>query len=825
METPWQDLRYALRSLAKKPGFTSIVVLTLALGIGANTAIFSFVNAILLRPFPYREPERLMILHNKDPKRGANLVSPSIRDYLDYRERQQSFESLACFVTLDFNLPGDGSAAAIPLEVNFASSEFFKVMGIAPHIGRVFAHAEGQPGDDLYSVVISHKLWEERFGEDSNILGKKILLDTTPYRVIGVAPPGFRFGYKYNTNADAWAPLESWLDRFKQTMRASKRDARDGYQVIARLRDGATMEQAQSDVAAIAAQLAQDFPHSNKDVQAFVTQLRETEVGNMRPYVMLLLGAVGFVLLIACANVANLMLVRATAREREMAVRAALGASRARLIGQLLTESILLAGIGGLFGIGLAYGGVRLMKNAIPIELPVWMTFDLDWRVLLFALGISLLTGLLFGIAPALQRTQLNLTQALKEGGRGGDSSTHNRRTRNALVVAEIALALTLLTGAALMMRSLLKLTDVALGIDPRKLLSLYISPPGDKYRERLPYPAYADLYNRILQRLRELPGVEAAGSSHVIPYDGEGNVRTGWLFTIEGQTPEQQRFNPHALSPRVSHDYFTVADIPVLQGRSFFESENLNTQRVCTISQEMAKRFWPNDTPLGKRLKLAPAETEAEWHTVIGVVGDVRYRGLDQETGLAIYLPYNQAAAGAMHLLVRTKDDPTRLIEAARQAIWSVDPQLAIYSARTMETILANSTWQRRLWGSSFTVFAVLALALAAVGIYGVMSYLVGQRTHEIGIRMALGAQRGDVLRLVIGQGLKLVVIGVAIGLIGSLAITRVMASMLFGVSATDPMTFACVALLLIIVAVLACWIPACKAAKVDPMIALRTE
>jgi putative ABC transport system permease protein len=766
-----------------------------------------------------------VILRNQDPKRGADLVSPSIRDYLDYRERQRNFESLACFVTLDYNLPGDGSAAAMPLEVNFASSDFFKTMGVAPHIGRFFAHAEEHPGDDLYSVVISHKLWQERFGSDRNILGRKILLDTTPYTVIGVAQPGFRFGYQYNANADAWAPLESWLERFKQTMRAGKRDARGGYQVIARLREGVTMEQAQADIAAIAARLAQDFPQSNKDVQAFVTPLRETEVGSLRPYVMLLLGAVGFVLLIACANVANLMLVRATAREREMAVRAALGASRARLIGQLMTESVLLAVIGGVFGIGLAYGGVRVMKNAIPIELPVWMTFNLDWRVLLFALGVSLLTGLLFGLAPAFQRTQLNLAEALKEGGRGGDGSIRSRRTRSALVVAEIALALTLLTGAALMMRSFLKLNDVVSGIDPRNLLSLYISPPGDKYRETPPYPAYANLYNRILPRLRELPGVEAAGSSHTVPYDGEGNVGGGWSFTVEGQTPEQQRFNPQTLAPRVSHNYFTVAGIPLLQGRSFFESENLSTQRACVVSQELAKRFWPNDTPLGKRLKLAPAESEAEWRTVIGVVGDVRYQGLDQGTGLAIYLPYNQASAGAMYLLMRTKGDPARLIDAARQAVWSVDPQLAIYSARTMEMILANSTWQRRLWGVSFAVFAALALALAAVGIYGVMSYLVGQRTREIGIRMALGAQTGAVLRMVIGRGLRLVAIGVAIGLIGSLAMTRVMANLLFGVSATDPLTFAGVALSLIIVAFLACWIPARRAAKVHPMIALRTE
>jgi predicted permease len=394
---------------------------------------------------------------------------------------------------------------------------------------------------------------------------------------------------------------------------------------------------------------------------------------------------------------------------------------------------------------------------------------------------------------------------ALKEGGRGGDGSIRSRRMRNALVVAEVALALVLLTGAALMMRSFLKLNDVASGIDPRNMLSLYISPPGDKYRETPPYPAYADLYNRILPRLRELPSVEAAGSSHTVPYDGEGNVVGGWSFTIEGQTPEQQRFNPQALAPRVSHDYFAVAGVPLLQGRSFFESENLNAPRVCVVSQEMAKRFWPIDTPLGKRLKLAPAGSEAEWRTVIGVVGDVRYQGLDQGTGLAIYLPYNQAAAGAMHLLVRTKGDPARSIEAARQAVWSVDPQLAIYSARTMETILANSTWQRRLLGVSFAVFAGLALALAAVGIYGMMSYLVGQRTREIGIRMALGAQGRNVLRLVIGRGLKLVVLGVAIGLIGSLAMTRVVASLLFGVSATDPMTFAGVALLLIIVALLA--------------------
>jgi putative ABC transport system permease protein len=825
METLWQDTRYAARTLLKKPGFTLVVILTLALGIGATTAIFSFVNAILLRPFPYREPDRLMILRNQDPKRGADPVSPSIRDYLDYREQQRSFESLACFVTLAYNLPGDGSTAAMPLQVNFASSEFFKTMGVAPQFGRAFTHAEEQPGNDLYSVVISDKLWHERFGADRNVLGKKMLLDTTPYTVIGVMPPGFRFGYQFNANADAWTPLESWLDRFKETMRGGKREGRAYYQTITRLKDGVTTEQARAEIASIAARLGQDFPSTNKDVQAVLTPLREMEAGNLRPYAMLLLGAVGFVLLIACANVANLLLVRATAREREMAVRAALGASRARLIGQLLTESVLLAVVGGVCGIGLAYGGVRLMKTAIPIELPIWMTFDLDGRVLLFALGVSLLTGLLFGLALALQRSSRPLTETLKEGGRGNAGVAHSRRTRDALVVAEIALALILLTGAALMMRSFLKLNDVATGIDARNLLALYISPPGDKYRETPPFPAYASLYNRILTQMRELPGVAMAGGSNVIPHDGEGSPRKASPFTIEGQTAEQQKFNPQALMPNVSHNYFEVAGIPLRSGRGFYESENLNAQRVTVISQELAKRFWPNESPLGKRLKLAAADAEADWWTIIGVAGDVRYQGLDRETGYAIYLPFNQEAAGDLHLLVKTNGNPSALIEAARQAIWSVDPQLAIYNARTMETVLANSTWQRRLWGFAFAIFALLALALASVGIYGVLSYLVNQRTREIGIRMALGATARDVLQLVIGQGLKLVLVGVLLGLAASLLLTRVMGSLLFNVSATDPLTFASVALLLTLVALFACLLPAWRAAKVDPMIALRQE
>lgn len=825
METLWQDLRFGIRTLRKKPGFTLVVILTLALGIGATTAIFSFVNAILLRPFPYREPERLMILRNQDPKRGADAVSPSIRDYLDYREQQRSFESLACFVTLAYNLPGDGSVAALPLQVNFASADFFKTMGVTPQLGRAFAHAEEQPDSDLYSVVISDKLWHERFGADRNVLGKKMLLDTTPYTVIGVMPSGFRFGFQFNANADAWAPLESWLDRFKTTMRGGKRDSRAYYQTIARLKDGVTTEQARADVASIAARLAQDFHSTNKDVTATLTPLREMEAGNLRPYVMLLLGAVGFVLLIACANVANLLLVRALAREREMAVRAALGASRARLIQQLLTESVLLVMAGGAFGVALAYGGVRLMKLAIPIELPSWMTFDLDWRVLLFALGVSLLTGLLFGLAPALQRSPLNLTETLKEGGRGNAGAAHSRRTRDALVVVEVALALVLLIGAALMVRSFLKLNDVATGIEPRNLLALYISPPGDKYRETPPYPAYASLYNRILTRLRELPGVMAAGGSNVIPHDGEGSPRKPFPFTIEGQTAEQQKFNPQALMPNVSHNIFQVAGIPLLVGRGFYESENLNSQRVAVISQAMAKRFWPNETPLSKRLKLAAAEADADWWTIIGVAGDVRYQGLDQATGYAIYLPFNQDAAGDLHLLVKTNGNPSALIEAARQAIWSVDPQLAIYNARTMETVLANSTWQRRLWGYAFAVFAVLASALASVGIYGVLSYVVSQRTRELGIRMALGATTSNVLRLVMGQGLKLALIGVVCGLAVALLFTRLMTTLLFGVSANDPLTFAGVALLLMLVALIACFVPARRAAKVDPMIALRLE
>jgi putative ABC transport system permease protein len=815
METLWQDIRFGVRTLTKRPGFSTVVILTLALGIGVTTAIFSLIYGILLKPFPYRAPEQLVRIQSVNFKTSQSYRGGSLPDIEDWRRMNRTLEELGAYTTFDSDIRGDGPSEAVKLSQ--LNPQALSILGVTPIIGRMLRPEEDIKGGEVNKALISFRLWQQRFGSDPNILGRTVQTSINTFSIVGVMPPGFAFPEQ----TDLWTPMESW---YAQTGRPKMRIGRF-YPIIARLKPGVTLAQAESDLNNIAAALESQYPKDNEAIRVRLSTLRDAEVGNIRPYLLLLLAAVAFVLLICCANVANLLLVRATTREREMAVRAALGATRGRLIGQLLTESVLLAVVGGVFGIGLAYGGVALMKNAIPIELPIWMTFDLDWRVLLFALGVSLLTGLLFGLAPALQRSSRPLTETLKEGGRGNAGAAHSRRTRDALVVAEIALALILLTGAALMMRSFLKLNDVATGIDPRNLLALYISPPGDKYREEPPYPAYASLYNRILTRMRELPGVAAAGGSNVIPHDGEGSPRKASPFTIEGQTAEQQKFNPQALMPNVSHNYFEVTGIPLRSGRGFYESENLNAQRVAVISQELAKRFWPNEPPLGKRLKLAPADAEADWWTIIGVAGDVRYQGLDRETGYAIYQPFNQEAAGDLHLLVKTNGNPSALIEAARQAVWSVDPQLAIYNARTMETVLANSTWQRRLWGYAFAVFALLALALASVGIYGVMSYLVSQRTREIGIRIALGAQGRDVLRLVMGQGLRLVIIGVAIGLFGSMALTRVMACLLFGVSATDPLTFAGVAFLLILVALIACYLPAQRAVKVNPVIALRQE
>jgi putative ABC transport system permease protein len=803
VETTFQDLRYGLRMLGKNPGFTLIAVLTLALGIGANTAIFSIVNAVLLRPFPYQAPERLVSVQERySAPRGITVSYPN---FVDWRAQNTAFTSIAAVRGNEsFNFTGMSEPER--LQGRLVSAEFFSTLGIKPLLGRDFL-AEDDRSGATPAVILSYGFWQRRFGNDPGIIGKPLTLNNQSFTVIGIAPQGFQYG----AEADVTVPIGLSTERFRI------RGADPGISVVARLKPNLSQEQATTELNLIAERLEQQYPESNKGRRVLLTGLHESFVGNVRQPLLILLGAVCLVLLIACANVANLLLVRSSTRRREMAVRVALGADRWRIIRQLLTESLLLAALGALLGILLAFWGTSFIASQLPDGIPRLQEAQVDAPVLVFTLAVSLLTGLLFGLAPALQASRPNLTEGLKEGERG--SSGRRQRLRSVLVVGEVALTLALLVGAGLLLQSFRRVLEVDPGFKAQNLLTMQISvnnPDGQQV---------ANFFEQLQQNVGNLPGVKSVAVSNGLPF-GTANHPA---FIIEGR-PDQEN-KPSGIRYTVSPAYFQTMGIELLKGRVFTVEDTRDSQQVIVIDEVLARQYFPDEDPIGKRLKHGPTTPSLE---IVGVVRHVEPNSLDAQGSAPaqFYTNFNQtplqslpSSVRRINLLTRTEIEPLSLASAVRGQITALNKDQAVFNVRTMEQAVAQSVAPRRFSMLLLTVFAVVALALSSVGLYGMMSYSVAQRAHEIGIRMALGAQRRDVLALVVTQGMRLTLLGVTIGLLASLALTQLMKTLLFGVSATDPMTFVLIPLLLAVVALLACYIPARRATKVDPLIALRHE
>ncbi len=802
IEDLWQDSRFGARMLLNKPGFTLIAVVTLALGIGANSVIFSFFNGVLLRPLPFQRPEQLVLLDEVATSRGGVSLGVSWPNYLDWRAQNRVFSDLGCYQDITFTLTGGGDAEE--LSGAFISDRLFESLGVAPQLGRAFTPEENQPGRNRV-VILSHGLWQRRFGGDQKILGKKITLVNRAWVVVGVMPPGFKFPGA----VDFWTPLAHG---------AGWARSMHGMGVIARLKPGATIEQAQSEMSLIARRLAEQYPASNEGLDVRVTGLRDRLVKDYRRGLWILLGAVGAVLLIACANVANLLLARAAARRREMAVRAALGAGRFRIVRQMLCESLLLGAMGGAAGMALARLGLNLLLAALPAELPFWMKFNVDGRVLGFTLAVSLLTSLVCGAAPAWNAARIDLIETLKDGGRGAAGGSR-QRLRRLLVTAQVALALILLAGAGLLMRSFLHMRQVRLGFNPDNVLTLRVNMPGSDYRGGV-----SPFYRQLVERVNALPGVEIAGGAIPLPLSG---VDENWgnVLTVEGQPALSFGQSPRINLGIITPQYFRAMEIPLLAGRAFTNIDSPDAPPVAIADERLAREYWPNESPLGKRIRIGLPNSDDPWRVIVGVVGTVQHERLDAATRLMAYVPSLQKPTGFQTLVVRSNLPRESLIPAIKNVVKEMDPNLPITHIAGMREVIAESVWRPRLYAILFAVFAVVALTLAAVGVYGVMSYAVAARTNEIGIRMALGAERRHVLKLVVGQGMALALGGVCVGLAGASLLTRLMKTLLFGVSATDPLTFAGVSLLLTLVALLACYIPARRATKVDPLIALRCE
>ncbi|PWT93384.1 MAG: ABC transporter permease [Blastocatellia bacterium] len=805
----FNDIRYGIRSLLKRPAFTLIALVTLALGIGANSAMFSVVNAIVLRPLPYAESQRLMAIWGNLQRTGTAETEISAPEFKDFREQTHTFEQVAAYAEQDSNLTGVGEPERLRGAV--VSANLFPTLRIDPQRGRQFLPEEDQFGKDQVAIL-SDALWKRRFGSDPNIVNRTISLDGRTITVIGVMPPQFHYPGK---DTEVWMPLALAPDLLTENNRGSH-----FLNVVARLNPNATQQQAQTDLDALTSRMSNE--HRGTYPNGFTAQVRslhEDLVGDLRRVMLVLLGAVGLVLAVACANVAHLRLANAAARHREIAIRSALGASRVRVVHQFLTESLLLSLAGGVLGLVTAFWGVRVLVALIPKSIPRIDEIALDSRVVLFTFGLSVLTGIVFGLAPAFQASKTCLNEVLKESGRGTETS-RRLRLRSVLVISEFALALVLLIGSGLMVKSFLRVQDVKPGFEPTRLLTARIALPDTKYDK---FEKTRAFFEQLFAKLHTRAEVKSVGAINLLPFGGGGGDRS---FTIEGRDVPEGQAHPDEQIRFITAGYFQSMDIALLKGRDITERDQPDTPQVLIANQALARKFWPNEEALGKRISFS--KRNPKWYELVGIVGNVRHRGLDVEEKPEFYVPVMQPlfADGnvpPMFLTIRTNTDPQTAISVLRSEIASLDPDQPISSVLTMEERIADSVAPRRFNMFLFAMFAALALVLAAIGIYGIMAFSVSQRTQEIGIRMALGASGGDVLRMVLRNGFMLAVSGIAVGLVASFALTRLMTSLLFGVSATDLSTFILDAAVLAIVALAACYIPARRATKVDPLVALR--
>lgn len=795
-----KDVQYALRALARRPGFTAVAVITLALGIGANTAIFSVVYGVLLRPLDYPEAERLVALRESNPsKQPDSQVAPA--NFLEWQRQNTVFSNAAVYRTVSYNLTGDGNPER--LLAGRVSAGLFKTLGVGPILGREFSAEEDQPGRDKV-VLISENLWQRRFNSDVNVIGKTLKLSGEDFTITGVMPKSLRLPDQ--RERELWTPIAfTENERIYHHVRF--------VEAIARLKPGVTLEQAQADMSAIAGRLAQEHADANQGWTIRVAPVLDFAVGDARKILWVLFSAVGLVLLIACANVTNLLLARAATRQKEMAIRVALGAGRLRIIRQLATESLLLALLGALAGWPMAVWGLKALIAIAPADLPRLAEVSIDNRALLFTLGITLFTGLIFGLAPALQLINANANQALKDGDTEGNRGGAGRRIGNLLIAGEVALAVMLLIGSGLLLRTISQLYSVNPGFDDRNALAVTVQLSDKNYDTR----QVAQFSQKLTEQVSTLPGVEAAGVARILPIAHELTLG----YYVEGRPREPDNQLPQTNYSAVSADYFKAMRIPLIAGRTFSDRDNQQSPRVAIVSAELVQRVFPGENPIGRRININTGPEN--FREIVGVVGDVTQQGLVRGSSPHVYEPFSQAPSNFMTLIVRGASDPNALVPAIRSQVLELDHELPLQRVTTLDKIIANSIRQQRFASVVLSVFAAVALVLAVAGLYGVISYAVAQRTRELGIRLALGAQVGDVLRLVLKQGMTFVLAGEVIGIAGAYALSGLIQGLLFGVTATDKVTFITVAVSLFIVALVACYVPARRATKVDPLIALK--